>query len=203
MDDAERLQIGHDRRGVVEAEIGGELDAVGGGRDRRGHQRLFEAPEHRPGRHRPRPQSPPHRFGSMPVESLRRDALVRQVGDQPQRRAVAEPPVGASAGRRRRPSALAEPRRRQAAARSRCGGRRAAACTSASRCGAGAAVALAPVEHRALEGRIRRAGRGPRRRISRRRRRIPCGGPGAPRRRDRRESRRRTGTAPASPIPRP
>ena len=37
MGDAERLQIGHDRRGGVEAEIGGELEAVGRTRNSRRH----------------------------------------------------------------------------------------------------------------------------------------------------------------------
>ena len=50
MRDAERLQVGHDLGGLLEIEVGGQLQAIGRYRQGPRHRSASDAPEHRPGR---------------------------------------------------------------------------------------------------------------------------------------------------------
>ena len=201
MRDAERLQIGHDGGGGVEIEIRGELQAVGRDRNGRRHCAI-------------RCARTPTRAGCCSFNSLPQirvplaragrlgDLAIRQVGEQRQRGAVAHAPAAPSANRcpPHAPRRTPHPASRGMISRRRIAS---SSCTSASRCCPGGLVARVPIQHRRIARSMRPAGRGPRRHISHRRRQIPCAGPGARPRRDRPGNRRRTGTAPSSPIPRP
>ena len=200
MRDAERLQIGHDAGGGVEIEIGGELQAVGRDRDRRGHFaiRCASAPT-MAGRARstrcPRSGFPWLR----PMAGRWPDPTGWRRGGASRHRPCANWPSAGHCSLR----ALRRRRRPPGGARSALVGLASRSRTSVRRFRAAERVAPVPVEHGGISWSMRRARRAPRRHIPHRPRPVRRDGPCGRRRRDRRRNRRRTGRALSSPIPRP
>ena len=94
MGDAERLQIGHDGRGRVEIEIRRELQAVGRDRECWTASACYPMRQNTDQGGMASPvNSPPQIRVPVGLAGAMRDVLVRQVGQQPQRRAVAHAPV--------------------------------------------------------------------------------------------------------------
>ena len=126
MADAERLQIGHDGGGRVEAEICGQLQAVGRDRNGRRHHRCSDAPEHRPWRKRAGDLAAPDRRARGSIAGCGRCRVrtdwrsSRSVAPSPMRQcAVSRPLSAACASPKRAPASRGTISRRRIASSSR------------------------------------------------------------------------------------